>query len=306
MKIFLCESIHPDALTLLRSRAEIIDDWSRIDEVDGIVNRNLQLTAELLSRAQKLRAVAIHGTGTDGVDLDYCHSHNIAVFNVPYENADSVAELIVALTLMLLRKLQLADRLVCSGTDIPNAPPQLFGTELAGKTLGLVGAGDIALRAARIMRDGFRVQVIGYSPSLTDERATELGIGYRASVREVLEQADIVNIGVRLNASTRNLIGAAELAAMKPSATLINTARGGVVDEAALYEALTHGIIAAAACDVFCSEPPTTANPLVGLDNFIATPHLGANTEEALRRVGMAMAENLLQVLDGGSAEHMV
>ena len=93
---------------------------------------------------------------------------------------------------------------------------------------------------------------------------------------------------------------------MKPSATLINTARGGVVDEAALYEALTQGIIAAAACDVFCSEPPTTANPLVGLDNFIATPHLGANTEEALRRVGMAMAENLLQVLDGGSAEHMV
>ena len=304
MKVYLCESIHPDALALLKTRTEIISDPLRIGEVDAIINRNLQLTAEVLAQAPQLKAVAIHGTGTDGVDLDYCHSHGIHVFNVPHENADSVAELIVALTLMLLRKLQLADRLVCSGTPIVNAPPQLFGTELAGKTLGLIGTGDIALRAARIMRDGFRVRVIGCSPSLTQEKAEAMGIGYCASIPEVLEQADIVNIGVRLNESTQNLIGAAELAMMKPSAILINTARGGVLDETALYEALTHGTIAAAACDVFRREPPTVDTPLVGLENFIATPHLGANTDEALRRVGMKMVENLFRVLDGGTAEH--
>ena len=103
MKIFLCESIHPDALALLQSRAELVDDRARIGEVEAIINRNLRLTAEGLAQAPLLRAVAIHGTVTDGVDLDYCHTHGIAVFNVPHENADSVAELIVALTLMLLR-----------------------------------------------------------------------------------------------------------------------------------------------------------------------------------------------------------
>ena len=117
-------------------------------------------------------------------------------------------------------------------------------------------------------------------------------------MREVLARADIVNVGVHLTKDTVNLIGAKELAAMKPTAILINTARGGVVDADALYQALTTGKIAGAACDVFTQEPPTKENPLVGLENFVATPHIGANTDEALRRVGVTMVEQIFAVMD--------
>ena len=299
MKVFLCEHIHKDALQLLQTKAEIVDDWARIGEVDAIVNRNLHLDRELLSKAHNLKVVAIHGTGSDGVDLEYCRENGIAAFNVPYENSHSVAELIVALSLILLRKLHLADRLVCGGQPITTAPAVLMGSELAGKTLGLVGVGDIARRAARMMQSGFGVKVIGCSPSLTAEKAEELGIGFCPTMQQVLQQADIVNVGVHLTPETQNLIGERELACMKPTAILINTARGGVVDAEALYKALTSGQIAAAACDVFVQEPPTKENPLVGLENFVATPHIGANTDEALRRVGVKMVEEIFAVMDG-------
>ena len=305
MKIFLCESIHPKALQLLRENAELINDWAQIGEVDGIIDRNLTLDRKMLEKAASLKAIAIHGTGTDGVDLNYCRERGITVFNVPYQNADSVAELIVGMSLMLLRKLHLADRLILAGAPIKNAPPELFGSELAGKTFGMIGVGDIALRAARILRDGFRMKVIGHSPSLTPEKAESLGIGYCGSNEEVLQKADIVNIGVRLTPETKGMIDKDALSLMKPTAVLINTARGGVIDETALYEALTNGMIAGAACDVFVSEPPTKANPLVGLDNFIALPHLGANTEEALYRVGIKAAENLLRALKGETPEYL-
>ena len=304
MKVFLCENIHRDALALLKTRAEIISDWACIGEADAIINRNLRLDAALLEQAERLKVVAIHGTGTDGVDLACCARRGIKVFSVPYQNADSVAELIVAFALILLRKIHLADRNVCAGAPLVNAPPQLAGRELAGKTLGLVGAGDIALRAARIMQRGFGVSVVGYSPSLTPEKAEQLGIGYAPSVEAVLQEADIVNIGVHRTPATENLIDRPQLQQMKPTAVLINTARGGVVNEEALYQALTAGEIAAAACDVFETEPPTRENPLVGLANFVATPHIGANTDEALRRVGMAVVEQIFRIMDGGEADY--
>lgn len=306
MKIFLCESIHPEALALLRAHAEIISDPAQMGEADGIINRNLQLTADVLKKLPSLKAIAIHGIGTDGVDLAYCREHGIRVFNVPHENADSVAELIAALVMTLLRKLHLADRLILSAAPITNAPPELFGTELAGKTLGLIGVGDIACRAARILQDGFRMNVIGYSRSLTPERAEQLGMEYCATMEEVLHQSDVVNLGVSLNEETRGLIGAKELSQMKSSAVLINTSRGAVIDEAALYQALRDGVIAGAACDVFCTEPPTRENPLIGLPNFFATPHIGANTDEALRRVGMRAVEELLAILQGGRARNEI
>lgn len=305
MKVFLCENIHRDALALLKTRAEVVSDWARIGEVDAAINRNYQLDEQLLSQMKSLKAVAIHGTGTDGVDLKYCDEHGIKVFNVPHQNADSVAELIVSLSLALMRKIHLADRLVCSNAPIANAPPELMGSELSGKTLGLIGTGDIAMRAARMMRDGFRVKVMGWSRSLTPEKAQLLGIEYCADKHEVLKNADVVNIGVSLNDETIDLIGEREFENMKSSAILINTARGAIVNADALYRALTSGKIAGAACDVFKVEPPTPDNPLVGLDNFIATPHIGANTDEALRRVGMKTVEGIFAVMDGKEAENI-
>lgn len=305
MKVFLCENIHRDALALLKTRAEVVSDWARISEVDAAIDRNYRLDEQLLSQMKNLKAVAIHGTGTDDVDLKYCDEHGIKVFNVPHQNADSVAELIVLLSLALLRKIHLADRLVCSDTPIANAPPELMGSELSGKTLGLIGTGDIAIRAARMMRDGFRVKVMGWSRSLTPEKARLLGIEYCEDKYEVLKNADIVSIGVALNDETTDLIGEREFECMKSSAILINTARGAIVNSDALYKALMSGKIAGAACDVFKVEPPTTDNPLVGLDNFIATPHIGANTEEALRRVGMKTVEGIFAVMDGKEAENI-
>ena len=304
MNVFLCESIHPAALELLKSRAEVIDDWSRLAEADAIINRNLQLPRETLEKAPRLRVIAIHGTGCDGVDMEYCNAKGITVLYVPFLNAESVAELIVTLSLALLRKIAYADRLVTSGAPIENAPSCLFGNELGGKTFGLIGCGDIARRVARILKGGFRCRVIGYDPFFSS-KAAEAGIEQFPTIDAVLEQADLFSVSVHLTKDTAHFINAERLAHCKPGALLINTSRGGVVDEKALYDALLAGRLGGAACDVWEHEPPTVENPLVGLKNVIATPHLGANTDEALRRVGVRMVEQIFTVLDGGTAEYV-
>ena len=304
MKVFLCESIHPRALELLRSRAEIVSDWEQLDGVEAIINRNLKLPREVLQRAPALKVIAVHGTGSDGIDLEYCHEKGITILYVPFQNADSVAELIVTMTLALLRKIPLADRLVTSGQLTQNAPPELFGNELRGKTVGLIGVGDIARRVARIMIQGFGCTVIGYDPYFPEQQAAQVGIQRRDTPEQVMAQADVISLGVHLSDSTAHMINRERLALCKPTAVLVNASRGGVVDEQALYEALREGKLAAAACDVWESEPPTRDNPLVGLPNVLATPHLGANTDEALRRVGVKMVEEIFAVLDGGRAEH--
>ena len=304
MKVFLCESIHPEALALLKSRAEIVSDWDDLSGVEAIINRNLKLPREVLECAPELKVIAVHGTGSDGIDLEYCDEHGITILYVPFQNADSVAELIVTLTLALLRKIPLADRMVTAGNLTQNAPPELFGNELRGKTIGLLGVGDIARRMSRIMIHGFGCKVIGYDPFFPVEKAAEAGIARRNSPAEVVSEADVISLGVHLTESTAHMVNDELLSLCKPTAVLVNASRGGVVDEPALYRALTTGKLAAAACDVWESEPPTLDNPLVGLHNVLATPHLGANTDEALRRVGVRMVEDIFTVLDGGKAEY--
>ena len=297
MKVFLCEFIHPEARRHLEMNAEIISDWDRINEVDAIINRNLQITKEIMEKASNLKVIAIHGTGTDGVDIEEAKKRGIDVFSTPHQNADSVAELIVGLVLSLARKISLAGKLIGTGKKIGNAPAELKGTELKEKTFGLVGTGDIALRAAKIMKYGFGMKIIGCSRSLTKEKAEALEIKYCESLNEVLKRADIINIGVSLNDSTINMINSENIKLMKKSAYIINTSRGKVIDEIALYEALKNNDIAGAACDVFINEPPNLDNPLLSLDNFVATPHIGANTDEALYRVGMTVVKGILEKL---------
>lgn len=305
MKVFLCEYIHPDAYAMLRARAEIIDDWARIGEADGILNRNLNIDRALMERCPKLKVIGIHGTGTDGVDLAAARERGICVVNTPGQNAGAVAELIVLLALELARKAYLADRAIQADTPYPTGAQALRGMELCGKTLGLIGCGDIARRAAAILKNGFGMRVIGWSRSLTAEKAAVWGMERCESIAEVFEKADVVNIGLALNEETRGIIGAKELAAARPGCLLINTARGALIDETALYDALKNGPLAAAASDVPVSEPPTRCDPLAALPNYFATPHIGANTEEALRRVGCMTVHQMLTVLDGGTPEHI-
>lgn len=184
-------------------------------------------------------------------------------------------------------------------SEMTDRMAELQGMELAGKTLGLIGVGDISRQTADICRKGFDMEVIGWSRSLTEEKARRMDMVYADSMAEVFQKADVIVVGVALTPETRHLIGREQFAQMNPKAMLINTTRGAVLDEQALYESLAKGEIGGAACDVFAEEPISAGHPLLALDNFVAAPHLGANTEEALRRVGMAVVQGVLNRLDG-------
>ncbi len=294
MKVFLCEDIHKDAYDKLAANAQIISDYEKLPQAEAVINRNLRIDAAWMDRCPNLKVIGIHGTGTDGVDLSAAKERGIHVFNVPHQNAGSVAELIVAFALMLSRNLHRADRLMQEGKITENGPASLMGVELQGKTFGMIGCGEIAKIAANILKNGFGMKIIGTSPSLTKEKAIEEGFTYAVSVEEVLKKADIINIGACLNETTRNLITYDKLKLTKKGAVLINTARGGIVNENDLARALGDGSLHAAACDVFEEEPPRKDHPLLGLDNFIATPHIGATTDEALYRVGINVVNGIL------------
>lgn len=300
-KVFLCEYIHPDAYAFLKAHAEVIREWDRLPEAEALINRNLNISNEVMERAKSLRVIGIHGTGVDDVDMEAAKRHEIQVFSVPHLNSRSVAEMNVALMLALGRKIVQADRRLTDrrqngqGEDLM---AELQGMELCGKVLGLIGVGDISRQTADICRKGFGMQVIGWSRHLTEEKARAMTMTRASSMTEVFKKADVVVVGVALTPETRHLIGKEQFGQMKPEAILINTTRGAVLDEQALYESLAGGAIGGAACDVFVDEPVSASHPLLALDNFIATPHLGANTEEALKRVGMAVVQGVLERLD--------
>lgn len=305
MKTFLCEYIHPQARKELEAVSEIVSDWDRLLECDAIINRNLQLTREVLETAKNMKVIAVHGTGMDGVDLDAAKELGIQVFNTPYRNVASVAELNIALMLMAARKVSQIQKNLAAGASFadPAVVSGLQGTELGGKTVAFLGVGEIAKKTIAICKNGFSMRCIGWSRSLTREKAAELGVRYADSIITAVKNADFVVLGMALNEETRGIIGEKELSAMKPGAILVNTARGALVDEAALLKALnSNGIngkpyLSAAALDVVVDEPITSGHPLHQLSNVILTPHVGANTEEALCRVGMACVEGIRERL---------
>lgn len=305
-KVFLCEFIHPDAYAYLKKYVEIIPVWDRFSEADGLIDRNFKITEELLQTTHQLKVIGVHGTGTDDVDLEAAKRHGVEVFSVPHQNAQSVAEMNVALMLALGRKVVLADRMIVGNrkpseaggyANKTNLFAELQGTEFSGKTLGLIGVGEISKRTANICRYGFGMNVIGWSRHLSDEDADVLGITKMESMDDVFEQADVIVIGLALDDSTRGIVGRAQFEKMKPTAFLINSTRGAVLDEEALYAVLCNRKIAGAACDVFVKEPLTLEHKLMTLSNFVGTPHLGANTDDALRRVGMAVVKGVLERL---------
>lgn len=294
MKTFLCEYIHPEARKALEACSEIVSDWSRLPECDAIINRNLQLTREVLKTATNMKVIAVHGTGMDGVDLEAAKELGIKVFNTPYRNAASVAELNIALMLMTARKVTQIQRNITDGASFedPVVVSGMQGCELGGKTVAFLGVGEIAKKTIKICKNGFDMHCIGWSRSLTKEKAEELGIAYACSIPEAVANADFVVLGMALTEETRGMIGEKEFVAMKQGAILINTARGAVVEEDALRKALQNHLLAAG-LDVVVDEPLTKVHSLYGLPNVVLTPHIGANTEEALYRVGMACVDGI-------------
>lgn len=312
MKVFLCETIHDKAVELLKDHGEIIDDWERIGEVDALISRAIKVGPAEMERMPNLKVIAVHGTGTDGIDLIEAKKRGIQVVYAPHLNANSVAELSVGLMLAVGRGIVRA-RQVIDGPDIrtdserqAEAQALLYGMEFRGKVCGLIGFGAIATRIGEIVRCGFGMNVIAYSPSLTEERAEKQGSRCAASVEEVLKRSDVVCLSLPLNDKTRGMINRERLEIMKPKAILVNTSRGPLVDETALYEALKNGKLGGAASDVFCEGFPKAGNPLLELPNFVATPHIGANTDEALYNVGMACAEQIIDMMEGREAKYPV
>jgi D-3-phosphoglycerate dehydrogenase len=268
------------------------------DEVVAIVTVNKPVDERLLTRFPNVRIVAVAFTGYDAVDLEACRKRNAAVCNVPSYATDSVAELTIGLAIALLRDIAAGDRTIHSGGWLLAQP----GAELAGKTVGIIGTGAIGLRVAELFR-ALKCKLIGWSR--TQRKAfTTLG-GTYLTIDAVFSRADIVSLHVPLNAETRGLIGRKELSLMKPGACLINTARGPIVDSAALVDALSTGGIRAA-IDVFDTEPLPTGDPLIHAGAAVLTPHIAYKTHEALERRARITIENIKGFLDGKDINRVV
>jgi D-3-phosphoglycerate dehydrogenase len=264
---------------------------ARIGEADALISGVEPVTARVLAAAPRLKVISKHGVGYDNIDLEAARARGIVVCIAGGAIADSVADMTLALMLALARQVPQGDAAVRAGQR-----PRLVGPELRGKTLGIVGFGQIG-RAVCRRAVGFGLRVLACDVAPDEAFARSWGVQF-ASLDELLAAADIVSLHAPATQETRGLIDAARLALMKPSAFLINTARGELVDEAALYDAVKSGRLAGAATDVFATEPPGD-NPLLSLANFIATPHSAGQTWEGLRRVGEITAENALRVLRG-------
>ena len=223
------------------------------------------------------------------------------VLFTPTTNINSVAEMIVGLIINLYRHISVANQGVRNNEYKTIAPQSLIGNEIAGKNVALVGFGNVNKKVAAILKNGFGVELVAYDPYVTSEVTNQFGIRKGASLEDTIKDADIVTVSVPFVESTKNLIAGNIFDCFKPSAILINTARGGIVNEDDLYAALVAKKLKAAACDVFLDEPPTTENKLLTLRNFCATPHIGGSTEESLYRTGMEVVQETISVLNGNA-----
>lgn len=267
-------------------------------EVDGAILGLDSVDAEALSGASRLKVISRYGVGYDAVDLAAATRCGVVVTITPGANAVSVAELAIALLFSLARSIPYHDRVAKQGKW-----SRVQGMELTGATMGLMGLGRIGREVAQRCR-GLGMQVLGYDPLLTADQVVALGVT-PCAFEELLTRSDVVSLHLPLTPETRLAINAAALAMMKPTAYLINTARGGLVDEDALYDALKNKRLAGAAADVFAQEPPDSTG-LVSLDNFIAAPHIGSATGQTTRRMGLMAAQNALAVLAGERPEGVV
>jgi D-3-phosphoglycerate dehydrogenase/(S)-sulfolactate dehydrogenase len=259
------------------------------------------VNARLLEKAHRLKVVGRAGVGVDNVDLEAATRRGIVVMNTPGGSSVTVAELTVALMLSLARPIAQATASVKGGKW---EKKKFQGHELAGKTLGVVGIGNIgSVVVDRCL--GLKMKVVAYDPFISPEAASKLGVTLVA-LDELWGLADVISLHIPLTEQTRNLVDAQVLARMKKGALLVNCARGGIIDEQALADALASGHLGGAALDVFDKEPPPPDHPLLKLDGFICTPHLGASTEEAQAAVAVAVAEQLALYLRDGVVKNAV
>jgi D-3-phosphoglycerate dehydrogenase len=273
-------------------------------EADALITRgNIRVTRDIMKASPRLRAVSVHGIGCDHVDLTAARELGKVVLNTPDALTITVAEMTIALMLSMTRRITAADKAMRTG-GWERKYSDLIGVELMGKTVGLVGMGRIGAATARRLK-AFDVKLIYWNRTRHVDLEDEIGLEW-AELPDLIARSDIVSLHVPGTPETRHLIGAAQIAAMKRGAMIVNMARGAVIDEAALIEALRSGHISAAALDVYEHEPIKPDNPLLTMDNVTITPHLGACALEAMQRMATQVAEGVLDVLEGREPKNKV
>jgi D-3-phosphoglycerate dehydrogenase len=272
-----------------------------IGDFDGLAIRSAtKVTAKLLEKAKKLRVVGRAGIGVDNVDIPAATARGVIVMNTPFGNSITTAEHAITLMLALARQIPQADASTQAGKWEKN---RFMGVEITAKTLGVIGCGNIGSIVAD-RGHGLRMKVIAYDPFLSPDRARDLGVE-KVDLPELFKRADFITLHTPLTDKTKNIVDAAGIAMMKKGVRIINCARGGLVDERALRQALDSGQVAGAAFDVFVEEP-ATANPLFGHPNVVCTPHLGAATTEAQENVALQVAEQMSDYLLTGAITNAV
>jgi D-3-phosphoglycerate dehydrogenase len=309
-RVLISDKLSPAAVAIFKERGVEVDVKPGLDkdelasiigDYDGLAIRSAtKVTAKLLERATKLKVVGRAGIGVDNVDIPAATARGVIVMNTPFGNSITTAEHAIALMFALARQIPSADASTQAGKWEKN---RFMGVEITGKTLGIIGCGNIGtIVAARGI--GLKMRVLAYDPFLSGERAVEIGVE-KVELDDLLARADIITLHTPLTAQTKNILSAQNIAKTKKGVRIINCARGGLVDEAALRAALDSGHVAGAAFDVFIEEP-ATANPLFGHPNVVATPHLGAATSEAQENVALQVAEQMSDYLTRGAISNAV
>ncbi|HEX2021350.1 MAG TPA: hydroxyacid dehydrogenase [Candidatus Thermoplasmatota archaeon] len=278
---------------------ELLREIAQYDAL--LVRSETKVTRAVIGVADRLKVVGRAGVGVDNIDIAAAKERGVAVVNAPLAATNAVAELTLAHMLSLARALPRADASTRAGRWEKKG---LQGVELSGRTLGLVGVGRIGARVAELAK-AFGMRVVVYDPYVSAEKAREIGVTKVATAEEAVAQADFVSLHVPLTPETRNMVDAKLLARFRKGAFLLNLARGGLVDEKALHDAVASGHLGGAALDVFETEP-LKETPLAALPNVHFTPHLGASTTEAQVKAGLQVAEQVRRVLAGEPAEHRV
>jgi len=304
-KVLIADKMSPKAAETFKERGVEVDEKPGlsaeelagiIGEYDGIaVRSSTKVTAELLDSATNLKVIGRAGIGVDNIDVPAATASGVVVMNTPFGNSITTAEHAIAMIFSLARNIPAASASTHAGKWEKS---KFMGVELFGKTLGVVGCGNIG----QIVADravGVKMKVLAFDPYLSHERAEELGVT-KVELEDLFKRADIITLHTPLTKKTRNIVDAAAIKKMKPGVRIVNCARGGLVDEEALKEALDSGHVAGAAFDVFTEEPPEN-NPLIGHPNVVATPHVGASTSEAQVNVAIQIAEQMSDyLLTGG------
>jgi len=269
-----------------------------LDGVQGAIIGVVPMTERVIKNSPSLKVVSMHGVGVDHIDLQAAANAGVVIANCLGSNDQAVADLAFGLMISVAREIPKIDRSIRQGDWGRHK-----GSELWNKTLGLIGLGYIGRGVAKRAL-GFDMKVLVYDPYITQEESEAVGATL-VPFETVIAESDFLSLHAPMNDETNRMIGSQQLEAMKESAYLINTARGSLVDEAALFKALTDGQIAGAALDVYTNEPPKDG-PLLGLDNIVLTAHIGSHTVEAIERMGVMAAENVLMTLSGGEPHFRV